>query len=220
MNSMRRNGLAASALALLGAVALGGCPGEVALDEEREVRLGLQTPELEGSVELSDEDATALGVDQRVWAIDEGPYYGHVVIPTGLTHTSSQKPEYCFAEPVLIVPEAGPGRTLVQAGECFEGSTVMNRVDVKFASPSPGDVVRNQVEVQVVDEVGDPESDVRFFVDGELSSSEIERDGRAVLDLSGMEAGSIGVRVEVVAPSGRVLAASVIHVVNGDVRGQ
>lgn len=218
--STRSGQLYASVLGIAAILVLGGCIGEPALDEQLPMSLSIKTPELEGQIVFSDKDAVALDLSQRNWDVRSVGDRGSTSIPTGLTQSASDRTEYCFGEPVTLVSPTGSERLLIQPGECFGGSaTTMDRAGVRFTSPLPGAVVGDLLEVQVADEVGIPESQLRFLVEGELLTATSEAEGRATLDLSGVDTGPVSIRVEVVDPGGWIRAASVIEVVKEDTAG-
>jgi hypothetical protein len=203
-----------SLLGLLAVTALSGCPGEPVLDEQVPMSLSIKTPEHEGEIIFSTEDASMLGLKRRAWDIDQGRDRGSTLIPTGLSQSASESTEYCFVESVDIASPSGSERVLIEPGECFGGSaTTLDREAVHFTAPPPGSAVGDVLEVRVVDEVGSPDSTVRFFVDGVLTTSEADPMGRAMLDLSGVDEGPFAIRVEIVDPGDWVRAASVIEVV-------
>jgi hypothetical protein len=205
------------AFSLLAAVVITGCPGEPALDEQVPITLSILTPELEGEIVFSEVDGSALDLERRRWDIELGPDYGATNVPTGLTQSDSQSTEYCFSGPVMLASPSGQERPLIQPGECFGGSwTTMDREGVRFNSPARGAVVGDQLEVQVDVEAGTSESTVEFFVDGAPSTRGTSFEGRATLDLSDVAPGPVAIRVEVVEPSGRASAASVIEVVKAE----
>lgn len=198
---------------LIGVVLIGGCIGDRALDEEHPITIGFQTPWSggdEATIEFGSSDATALGLEQPSWPVDEGPGYGATLVPTTLTQSASVPAEYCMAEPIHLLAD-GERTLLIEEGECFGGAwTTFDRTSVRIIDPEPGTVVGPNVEL-TIDSTTPGDGTIQVFVNGEFISQHPIDTERIDLDLADLDLGPFVVRVANITPGGNVRAATVIE---------
>ncbi|MFP3907980.1 MAG: hypothetical protein ACLFWR_13200, partial [Acidimicrobiales bacterium] len=113
-----------------------GCPGETP-NEERPIILKIRTPPEADEVALSERDAEALGLDRRSFPLEEGPGYLTARITTSLRQSADHSDEHCFIEPVTV-RYGDDEQLLIEPGECFGSSSLMDRAGIQILEPSPG----------------------------------------------------------------------------------